>query len=466
MFSSLQMRRAFSTAANANLRVGIVGGGPGGISAAWYLQKKKGYSNITVLEKDASVGGKALTINVTDRMGITKNSELGAEYIPYHYDHIYDIIKEVGEPTGDAPVVRTIGKNGQFLNPIASEKLTDVIPAAIRYFWIGWKNRGLIDQPSNKNIGKHPILGGSMANLLDKYKLQPLKGVFVMKQFGYGNWNDFPAVQLYRSVHIRTFIRVLGEEIPILKRFFKRPIAAMAVNGTQGIFKKLAFLIDQRQRKSTGKQLLFCNSELTKIELRDGKVIVSVNDKEDYAFDKLIVTIPPDNLLRLMPALGAQEKQLFSKILYRPYWVGNFEVKDVQLPHHYFQNLSPEGDLELVQITKRWNDSDVCARGYIDEPCDLISSGDAAKVERVEKEFRRFMKERMGVSDVATEGYACKFWENYYPHVSLTDFQAGFYDQVEALQGKNGIYFAGSAMQMESMDQTVKYSDGLVTQHF
>ena len=40
-----------------NIRIAIIGGGPAGLSAAMYLEKK-GYNNYVVYEKSDHVGGK------------------------------------------------------------------------------------------------------------------------------------------------------------------------------------------------------------------------------------------------------------------------------------------------------------------------------------------------------------------------------------------------------------------------
>lgn len=46
-----------------NTRIGIVGGGPSGISAAYALAKL-GYQNVTVLEKHHTVGGMCESVDI------------------------------------------------------------------------------------------------------------------------------------------------------------------------------------------------------------------------------------------------------------------------------------------------------------------------------------------------------------------------------------------------------------------
>ena len=62
--------------ANLNDRVCIIGGGPAGISAAMYLQKK-GYTNYEVYEKLNKVGGKSYSPKI-EVNGEERTYETGA----------------------------------------------------------------------------------------------------------------------------------------------------------------------------------------------------------------------------------------------------------------------------------------------------------------------------------------------------------------------------------------------------
>ena len=58
-------------------------------------------------------------------------------------------------------------------------------------------------------------------------------------------------------------------------------------------------------------------------------------------------------------------------------------------------------------------------------------------------------------------------WSVYYfPHVFSEDYAAGWYDKVEAMQGKYDTYYAGEVMSFGDMDETAEYSRELVERFF
>ncbi|MBR2686020.1 MAG: NAD(P)-binding protein [Erysipelotrichaceae bacterium] len=81
-------------------RICIIGGGPAGISAAMYLQKK-GYENYVIYEKLNKIGGKSyspkLKVNGEERSFET-GAIMGA--ITYHAVHEVELFGGVGHDDG------------------------------------------------------------------------------------------------------------------------------------------------------------------------------------------------------------------------------------------------------------------------------------------------------------------------------------------------------------------------------
>ena len=58
-------------------------------------------------------------------------------------------------------------------------------------------------------------------------------------------------------------------------------------------------------------------------------------------------------------------------------------------------------------------------------------------------------------------------WSVYYfPHVFSEDYANGWYDKVEAMQGKYDTFYAGEVMSFGDMDETAEYSRELVDRFF
>ncbi|NNL66594.1 MAG: NAD(P)-binding protein, partial [Myxococcales bacterium] len=74
-------------------RIAIVGAGPAGLAAAFYL-KELGYSDVLVLERMGRAGG--LCKSITDGYQVF---DLGANYLTAAYEEVHRFAKMVGAET-------------------------------------------------------------------------------------------------------------------------------------------------------------------------------------------------------------------------------------------------------------------------------------------------------------------------------------------------------------------------------
>ncbi len=72
---------------NKESKICVIGGGAGGVHMATLL-KKKGYSNITILEKEQKIGGKANTITVNNHRYDT------GTVFTYSHPHVVDVLRD------------------------------------------------------------------------------------------------------------------------------------------------------------------------------------------------------------------------------------------------------------------------------------------------------------------------------------------------------------------------------------
>src|SRR4051794_20450148 len=93
-------------------RVGIIGAGIAGLSAAWELANREPATEITVLESAAQVGGKLRLAQVAGR-----SVDVGAEALIARRPEGVDLIRAVGlgedliEPTTLSARIRAAGEN-------------------------------------------------------------------------------------------------------------------------------------------------------------------------------------------------------------------------------------------------------------------------------------------------------------------------------------------------------------------
>lgn len=156
-------------------------------------------------------------------------------------------------------------------------------------------------------------------------------------------------------------------------------------------------------------------------------------------------------------------KDLMNKFQYNPYYVGCIDP-DYNLNPAYYQNQTLKPG-EPVQFSKRWADSLIMAYGYNWVDASKLQPGNEVGEEILQQKMKTYLKDNM-LTNSYTYLEGGKTWDNYHPHVPIEDYQAGYFDKLEAYQGMDGIFLAGDGMSMESMECSCQYSKSLVNQFF
>ena len=109
--------------ANLDEKICIIGGGPAGLSAGMYLEKK-GYKNYTILEKNDHVGGKCNSPHYNGR-----RYEMGAIMGVPSYYAVHDV-EEFAGIEHDGPQLNRNYKNkdGKVIEPFEPKKNLTKIP--------------------------------------------------------------------------------------------------------------------------------------------------------------------------------------------------------------------------------------------------------------------------------------------------------------------------------------------------
>ena len=458
-----------------NIRIAIIGGGPAGLSAAMYLEKK-GYENYVIFEKNDRVGGKCWSPTYKG-----KRYEMGAIMGAPSYYAVHDAEKFCGI-THDGPKLSRQYKNskGNIIDPFNPKKNIFKIPRLLRMKkqvkkfgeLLETKYKGY-DVNGHRGVaegryegfaaapGREPV-SGENPNLRDLClpfnKFCEINGCELVKDiwvgpytsFGYGYFDEIPAGYVLKYLDFQTTMNFVNINLWTWE------------NGTQYIWECLNNAI---------KHPAELNSIITQVERKDGRVFITVNGKVEE-FDKLIVTAPlycgdgnggETNGFVDYADAREDEQALFSKIDYERYTVQAFTTTPENHPeisYYVFENMVKERLGHLMVYYRRWKDNK-----------DQILTTYALRKHKDTKEIPLEDCNKMVLEDLETmHNPADKIhnaWSVYYfPHVFCEDYAAGWYDKVEAMQGKYDTYYAGEIMSFGDMDETAEYSRELIERFF
>ena len=468
---------------NNQERVCIIGGGPAGIAAAMYLQKK-GYENYEIYEKLNKVGGKSYTLQL-EVNGEKRSYETGAIMGAITYHAVHELEEFGGIGHDDGPNMRRMyrDENGKEIFPFdikknfsikktlgllklkkQMKKMVEVMETKYKgYDCYGHrgvaqgKYSGLdksVDNALNLIEGENPNLK-DLALPFDQFcKLNGLEETMRIwlapyTSFGYGFFDEIPAAYVMKYLDTTTAIEFINMRLWTWK------------NGTQSIY-------EGANKKLTHPAHL--NTEVVKVsrpkEGKEGKIKVTVKDKDGERveeFDKLIITTPLDQFAKFADA-RKEEKELFSKIIHEEYvnFIATFdENAGPTISGYIFDNMVPEKLGHAMVYYHRWEDLEGNCPSVVYALRNHLGSKDVSYEYTIETMKEDMKKCGFPVKDIVFEQ------ETYYcPHVCSEDYKDGWYDKLEAMQGKQNTYYAGEVLGFGDMEDTCAASKDIVTRFF
>ena len=200
-------------------------------------------------------------------------------------------------------------------------------------------------------------------------------------------------------------------------------------------------------------------------------MFITVNGEVEE-FDKVIVTAPlhiPGTRMDGQKGMDEyfdvrdDEKELFSKIDYERYDVQAVLTKPEDHPeisYYVFDNMVKEKLGHLMVYYRRWKDE-------IDQVITTYALRKHKDMEEVPYEkCRQMVQDDLKVMHNPAKEVINEWSVYYFPHVFSEDYAAGWYDKVEAMQGKYDTFYAGEIMAFGDMDETAEYSRELVERFF
>ena len=470
---------------NLNDRVCIIGGGPAGISAAMYLQKK-GYENYEVYEKLNKIGGKSYSPKIMVN-GEERTYETGAIMGAKTYFAVHEVEEFGGETHEGGPNMRRMyrdatGKEifpfdpkknfsiGKLLSLMKLKKQMKKLVEIMDTKYKGYDcygHRGVaqgrysglskeVDRPLQHMEGENPNLK-DLALPFDQFcKLNGVEEVMKIwigpyTSFGYGYFDEIPAAYVMKYLDTTTAIEFVAMRLWTWK------------NGTQSIY-------EAANKKLTHPAHL--NTEVVKVVRpaenapEGSKILVTVKDADGERveeFDKLIVTTPLDWFVNYADA-REEEKELFDKIIHEKYvdFIAKFdENAGPTISGYIFDNMTSDRLGHAMVYYHRWEDLGANCPSTVYALRNHMGSEDAPydyTIETMQEDMKKCgfpVKERL----YEQETYYC-------PHVSPADYADGWYDKLEDMQGKQGTYYAGEILSFGDMEDTCASSKDIVGRFF
>lgn len=448
-----------------NERIAIIGGGPAGLSAGMYLEKA-GFDNYVIFERNGWVGGKCHSPNYKGR-----RYEMGAIMGVPSYYAVHDVEEFCGVTHEGGPKLNRNYKdlNGTPVNPFdasdpARVELVGEMRNQVKKFGelLATKYKGY-DVNGHRGVAQGRYDGDAVTSQREhiegvnenlKDLALPFKefceknGVPLVQQiwvgpftsFGYGYFDEIPAAYVLKYLDFQTTMNFVKINLWTWK------------DGTQSIWETLNAAL---------KHPALLNSDITSVKRENGKVTITVNGRVEV-FDKLIVTAPLQ-FFGQYADIRDDEKAHFDKIEFERYDTQAFLTKPEDAPeisYYIMENMVPERLGHLMVYYRRW--ADTIDQPYVTYTLRKHAGGEELDYEATKKQVLDDLV-LMGnpAEKVIDEG---KWY--YFPHVLSDDYAAGWYDEVEAMQGKYDTYYAGEVMSFGDMDETAEYSRELVERFF
>ena len=407
-------------------RIAIIGAGATGLTAAETL-RQKGYNNVVVFERADRVGGKCCSVEIDGKMyelgaGILAASNRTALKLAKRFDVALDRIKFgrsvfIDADTGKETPKRTLKQNAQLLWQLF---------VTYRRMFKRWPS---IMTPGFENLD--PELALPFADFAKKYRIEELATELEMffTGFGYGYFADVPAAYVLKYYGWDT-----------VRAFMHRNVYSVP-GGIQHLWTAVAKAQDVR-----------CNTTIQRIER--GDVITITTESGSSEFDVLIIASPLDEVIKFIDATP-EEQSLFSKMEYVDYRTIACSVDSIAKADGYVpKNFSSNRAGEPVFWHHRHSDTNIYTFYTL---ADWEMSDD-----EVADRAKNFVAKMGGA---LTKVHSVTHWK-YFPYVDQATIEAGYFDVIEAMQGRKNTFYIGELMNFSTVGLTSQYAEATVERYF
>lgn len=461
------------TAQEVNLqsRILILGAGPGGLSAAYYLQKR-GFSNITVFESLSHVGG--MCRSVTEHQHPV---ELGASFVSPTFRHVIDAAKELG-----VKLSRFRGAAGFTFNEMnRSAEYRSLLTYAAG--GSGWKDRfGLIqlfrrflrernrysrilDRPGWAGVAAVPELCVSFTQWLRDRKLETLQRFFELPitTFGYGPLDEIPAAYALKYMTTRNLMGAVAAILPFSEYLPSALSGLYFPQGYQRFWEQLSWSMDVRLNVAVQS----ISRDKDRIEIiytlpqeRMEAMVAPVKHRTE--FDFLFIACPMmHSKLDGVVEFDENERQLLSESRCLPHAMICVDVVNLKLRRPLAIPIPPSGferPLVLWQPTPAAPTFVILVRLKNDTPTPGME-------QQLREQIEQYITALGGRIIDENSWRSFNVWPHF-KHASIEAFGKGLFDRWDTQQGRQCTFYLGGLFDFDHVEGTMEYSQYLVDRFF
>lgn len=460
-------------------RIAIVGAGPAGLSAAYYL-KANGYRNVTVFEKASRVGG--LCLSITENYD---TYDIGANYVTMEYRETLKIARTVGaklyfEDPYSAMFVPPDGGPTRFVDFLTAVRTDDEtgkvtsVPRfmflALKYLWLRLRLGPVIDPPTFARVAEvAPELAVPFSQWLARHGLEPLSRLFEIPVtiMGYGHLDEIAAPYVLKYIGPKTIVPMMFFPVPVLRNLFPWPKRFVA--GFQRMWQQVSWGLNVRLNVDIS--AITRDAHGVRVSFRETGQMLDRSESvtEEMPFDYLVMACPLSPVVteRFLD-LSAGERDLFGRIKTHTYTMYTATVTGLDLPTPIAVTYPLTTIGTPWGVTQQWKSKEsLVTQFYVQLPGE---EGEAPPTEHFREQVRRNcadLVQRMGGA-IVSEHDAWQTFDAfpYGQHVTTADFGAGWYARLENQQGVNRTFYVGGATNFELIEPIVRHSRHIVDSHF
>ena len=433
-------------------RICIIGAGLAGLSLAHFLQKR-GYKQIHVYDRDAGVGGKAMGVWCERRKQFVGS---GQYTFNTDYDEVPRLAAEVGVEL--LRVTQSSEKQGitmMFFDPDTLQYSTmDSYLAPVEEILQSAKI-GL--EVVARDVKAMPVVG-----------LGGLPPSFHMPVQDYLKANAVPSGasamisnrlnQYSPAGYLTTFSTVPAAYWLKLAAFNSKGWQFVAPDGFRLLCEALANTVKAEKKTS-----VFTSTDVERISRGPSGVTITAGGRRKV-YDALVITGHLGDIVPLMDDASEEEKWLANQQVTVDYVVTLALVEGVPPTTYIPKNWMPDrtGHVFLVSST-HYDDAEgesllysIFQYGTDYESGKRLSDGELDAI--LEEDIAK-----MGGKVLSQEGR--RRWD-YFPHARGISLQQGFFERLGRLQGVRNTFYAGSTLNFELTETTVRFSKELAVLGF